>query len=152
MLRCRAASPACARAHSSSICLVVPPVCAMVYALSNHSCCTLCNCCAALTRTSTTPRMADTVIITTQDLEPAVRLRDAFRDAGFETELLTPGERIADVTDPVLLILTGAVDEKQARRLEREAVESGGIPVLGLRDTPATITPDLTQRLGITEA
>ena len=34
--------------------------------------------------------MADTVVITTQDLEPAVRLRDAFRDAGFGTELLTP--------------------------------------------------------------
>ena len=96
--------------------------------------------------------MAETVLITTQDLEPAVRLRDAFRDAGYETELLTPGERIADVSDPMLLILTGAIEEKQARRLVREAVEGGGIPVIGLLDTRATITPDLKQRLGITEA
>jgi hypothetical protein len=43
--------------------------------------------------------MAETVLITTQDLEPAVRLRDAFRDAGFD-ELLTPGERVADVPEP----------------------------------------------------
>jgi DNA-binding NtrC family response regulator len=96
--------------------------------------------------------MAETVLITTQDLEPAVRLRDSFRDAGYDTELLTPGERIADVSDPVLLILTGAVEEKQARRLMREAIDSGGLPVIGLLDTQATITPDLKQRLGITEA
>ena len=96
--------------------------------------------------------MAETVLITTQDLEPAVRLRDAFRDAGFDTELLTPGERVADVADPELLILTGALEEKQARRLAREAADAGGIPVIGLVDTRATITSDLKQRLGITEA
>ena len=96
--------------------------------------------------------MAETVVITTQDLEPAVRLRDAFRDAGYATELLTPGERIADVTEPVLLLLTGAIEEKQARRLIREAGEAFALPVIGLLDTRASITPDLKQRLGITEA
>ncbi|HUF51496.1 MAG TPA: sigma-54 dependent transcriptional regulator [Longimicrobiales bacterium] len=96
--------------------------------------------------------MAETVAITTQDLEPAVRLRDAFRDAGYDTELLTPGERIADVRDPVLLILTGSLEEKQARRLVRESVDAGGLPVLGLLDTHATITADLKQRLGVSDA
>ena len=96
--------------------------------------------------------MAETVVITTQDLEPAVRLRDAFRDAGYATELLTPGERIADVSEPVLLVLTGAIEEKQARRLIREAGETSALPVIGLLDTRASITPDLKQRLGITEA
>ena len=60
--------------------------------------------------------MAQRVLITTVDLEPAVRLRDAFEEEGFAVELLTPGERIADVSDPVLLILTGGLDQKQARR------------------------------------
>jgi DNA-binding NtrC family response regulator len=95
--------------------------------------------------------MADTVLITTQDLEPAVRLRDAFRAAGFQTELLTPGERVADVPDPALLVLTGSLHEKQARRLGREAAESG-IPVIGLFDSATAILTDVRQRLGLTES
>jgi DNA-binding NtrC family response regulator len=99
--------------------------------------------------------MPETVLITTQDLEPAVRLRDAFRDAGFGTELVTPGERVADVQDPALLILTAGLDEKQGRRLTREAAEhDGGLPVIGLFEpgTERSITPDLKARLGIHEA
>jgi DNA-binding NtrC family response regulator len=95
--------------------------------------------------------MAETVLITTQDLEPSVRLRDAFRAAGFATELLTPGERVADVPDASLLILTGALQEKQARRLIREAAENGGIPVIGLFDDVTPLTGDTKQRLGIHE-
>jgi DNA-binding NtrC family response regulator len=93
--------------------------------------------------------MAETILITTQDLEPAVRLRDAFRDAGFDVELLTPGERIADVQDPALLILTGALQDKQARRLAREAAELDGLPVIGLFDRGATITTDARARFGL---
>jgi DNA-binding NtrC family response regulator len=96
--------------------------------------------------------MADTVIITTQDLEPAVRLRDAFRDAGFGVELLTPGERIADVPEPALLILTGALDDKQARRLRREAAEQAGLPVIGLLDSTAVATPEYVRRLALQDA
>jgi DNA-binding NtrC family response regulator len=94
--------------------------------------------------------MPETVVITTQDLEPAVRLRDAFRDAGYETELLTPGERIADVREPVLLVLTGALQEKQGRRLAREAADAG-LPVIGLFDRAADVMSDARQRLGLTE-
>jgi DNA-binding NtrC family response regulator len=98
--------------------------------------------------------MADTVLITTQDLEPAVRLRDAFRAAGFDTELLTPGEHVGDVREPVLLVLTGSLDEKQSRRLVREAAEHDGLPVIGLfeQESAPTITTELKTRLGIHEA
>ncbi len=93
--------------------------------------------------------MADTVLITTRDLEPAVRLRDAFREEGHGVELLTAGERIRDVADPVLVILTGALEEKQARRLAREAFEMERLPVIGLFDHEADATPDARRRLGL---
>jgi DNA-binding NtrC family response regulator len=95
--------------------------------------------------------MAETVIITTQDLEPAVRLRDAFRDAGSDVELLTPGERIADVPGPALLVLTGALDDRQARRLRREAAEHA-LPVIGLLDSPAGATAEALRRVGLQDA
>ncbi|HSJ11000.1 MAG TPA: sigma-54 dependent transcriptional regulator [Longimicrobiales bacterium] len=96
--------------------------------------------------------MADTVLITTMDLEPAVRLRDAFRDAGFAVELLTPGEHVGDVADPVLLVLTGALEDKPSRRLAREAAEHENLPVLGLVDSAALTAPDHKRRLGLHEA
>ena len=95
--------------------------------------------------------MAERVLITTADLEPAVRLRDAFEAEGFAVELLTPGERIADVADPALLVLTGGLDQKQARRLAREAVEHGRLPVLALVDTPAQAASNLRFTLGVSE-
>jgi DNA-binding NtrC family response regulator len=95
--------------------------------------------------------MAETVLITTQDLEPAVRLRDAFVASDFEVELITPGERIADVREPVLLVLTGALGEKQARRLAREAMESG-LPIIGLLEQAADATSSAIGQLGLTEA
>jgi DNA-binding NtrC family response regulator len=95
--------------------------------------------------------MAETVLITTQDLEPAVRLRDAFRDAGYGVELITPGERVADVPEAALLVLTGALDERQARRLTREALEHDGLPVIGLFDSVGAMTPGAKQRIGIHE-
>lgn len=95
--------------------------------------------------------MAERVLITTVDLEPAVRLRDAFEADDYAVELLTPGERIADLRDPVLLILTGGLDQKQARRLAREALELNHLPVIALIDTPAQATPELRVGLGITD-
>lgn len=92
--------------------------------------------------------MPDRVLITTVDLEPAVRLRDAFEEAGFPVELLTPGERIADVGDPGVLILTGALDQKQARRLAREAAEHDSLPIIALVDSASHATQDLRFRLG----
>ena len=96
--------------------------------------------------------MAETILVTTTDLEPAVRLRDAFEDAGFTVELLTSGEHVADVPDPALLVLTGPLDDNLAQRLVREAAEHDRLPVLGLAATPEECTPEHCRRLGITEA
>jgi len=76
--------------------------------------------------------MADTVLITTHDLEPAVHLRDHFVREGYAVELLTSTERVADIDNPALLILTGGLQEKRARRLLREARAADRLPVLGL--------------------
>ncbi|MCI0435835.1 MAG: sigma-54 dependent transcriptional regulator [Gemmatimonadetes bacterium] len=96
--------------------------------------------------------MAETVLITVQDLEPAVRLRDAFVADGLEVELLTAGEHIAGVADPVLLVLTGHLDQKQARRLLREAAGRDRLPVIALVDSPAEATAAARRALGIAEA
>jgi DNA-binding NtrC family response regulator len=95
--------------------------------------------------------MPERVLITTVDLEPAVRLRDAFEAEDYAVELLTPGERIADVADPALLILTGGLDQKQARRLAREAAELENLPVIALVDAPPHATQELKSRLGLSE-
>jgi DNA-binding NtrC family response regulator len=96
--------------------------------------------------------MADTILVTTVDLEPAVRLRDAFEEDGFKVELLTAGERIADVQDPRLLVLTGGVDQKQARRLAREAAEYDHFPIIVLLDGNAGPAAEVRRALGATEA
>jgi DNA-binding NtrC family response regulator len=97
--------------------------------------------------------MADTVLVTTHDLETAVALRNAFEDEGFRVELVTPAERIAHFTEPRLLVITGGLGEKRARRLVREAAGvDGGLPVLGLADSPDQATPEARRRLGLDES
>jgi DNA-binding NtrC family response regulator len=96
--------------------------------------------------------MAERVLITTADLEPAVRLRHAFEDDGFSVELLTPGEHIGDVPDPALLVLTGALQEKQARRLAGEARDQDHLPVIALLEPSEKSDTELQWRLGISEA
>ncbi len=60
--------------------------------------------------------MAETILVTTHDLPLAGELRDGFRHAGFRVELLTAGERVDGVEDPVLLVLTGGAGTEAARR------------------------------------
>src|SRR5690606_16972149 len=105
--------------------------------------------CPAAARHRHGPTRTDsmTVLITTQDLEPAVRLRDAFQEDGLAVELVTPGERVADVPDPKLLILTGGLEDRQARRLAREAAALNRLPVIALFDSPADVTPEARARL-----
>lgn len=95
--------------------------------------------------------MPETVLITTHDLEPAVRLRDAFVEHGVAVELLTSHERIADVRDPALVVLTGALEEKRARRLLREAADYEHLSVIGLADSPGEVAPDVWRRRGLAE-
>jgi DNA-binding NtrC family response regulator len=96
--------------------------------------------------------MADTVVITTQDLEPAVRLRDAFRDEDFTIELLTPGELLSDVDSPCLLIITGPLADKQSRRLMAEAAQHAHLPVIALISAADGPPDDVRQRFGVSEA
>lgn len=96
--------------------------------------------------------MADTIAVTTDDLEPAVRLRAGFQAAGFRVELLTAGETLDDVVgEPVLLVLTGGLRERRARALVTEAASRGDVPVLGLLE--ATEIPDrqACRDLGLSE-
>ena len=95
--------------------------------------------------------MAERVVITTNDLESAVRLRDAFEDRKIPVELLTPTEALEDVDDPALLILTGGLDRKRARALAEEAAELDRLPVMGLAATEEDAPPSLRARLGLME-
>ena len=75
------------------------------------------------------------MLITTADLEPAVRLRDGFAEAGFDTELLTREESVADYPDGALLILSGDLRRPAARRRVEEAHAGDHLPVMGLAAT-----------------
>ena len=75
--------------------------------------------------------MADTVLVTTHDLPLAGELRDGFRHAGCRVELLTAGERVEGVEDPVLLVLTGGAGTAPARRHVEQASRLG-LPVFAV--------------------
>jgi DNA-binding NtrC family response regulator len=95
--------------------------------------------------------VSDTIVVTTDDLEPAVRLRGGFEAAGLRVELLTSGEGLAEVSgEPVLLILTGHLRERRAQGLIG-AARAGGIPVLGLVEETERLSRDGCRRLGVTE-
>jgi DNA-binding NtrC family response regulator len=96
--------------------------------------------------------MKETVVVTTDDLEPAVRLRGGFEEAGLAVELLTAGESLADVRgEPVLLVLTGALRERRAQSLAAAARQRGGTPVLGLLESGEAVTRQRCRELGVTE-
>jgi DNA-binding NtrC family response regulator len=94
--------------------------------------------------------MPDRILITTADLEPAVRLRHAFDESDYQVELLTPGEHIREVPDPCLLVLTGGLQEKAARRLAAEARELN-LPVVALVEPAEKTSRDLQWQMGIAE-
>ncbi|MFP4623930.1 MAG: sigma-54 interaction domain-containing protein [Gemmatimonadota bacterium] len=95
--------------------------------------------------------MAERVLITTHALETAVRLKEAFAAHKLPVELLTPSEEIADVEDPALLVLTGGLDGKRARRLAVEAARRDRLPVMGIAPSPDDAPPSLRARLGLVE-
>ncbi len=95
--------------------------------------------------------MAERVLVTTNDLEPAVRLRDAFAGHKLAVELLTPSEEIADIEEPALLILTGGLGTRRARRLAAEAAALDRLPVIALAASEEEAPPSLRARLGVLE-
>jgi DNA-binding NtrC family response regulator len=95
--------------------------------------------------------VSDTVVITTDDLEPAVRLRAGFQGAGARVELLTSGEGLAEVPgEPVLLILTGHLRERRAQGLIA-AARGSGIPIIGLIEETERASREICRHLGVSE-
>ncbi len=96
--------------------------------------------------------MSDVIVITTEDLEPAVRLRARFAAASFAVELLTSGENLDDVVgDPVLLILSGAVRDPRGRQLVDDARRRGKLPIIGLLESTDPAGRELCRSLGLAE-
>jgi DNA-binding NtrC family response regulator len=96
--------------------------------------------------------VAEAVLITTDDLEPAVRLRGAFEGQGLRVELLAPGEGLADaIAEPLLVVITGALRERRARALVAAARERGRIPVIGLTEPTEPTGREICRSLGISE-
>ena len=96
--------------------------------------------------------MAEAVLITTDDLEPAVRLRAAFEAHGLKVELLAPGEGLADaLQEPLLVVITGGLRERRARALIASARERTRLPVIGLTEPTEPTGRDICRQLGLSE-
>jgi len=96
--------------------------------------------------------VAEAVLITTDDLEPAVRLRAAFEGQGLKVELLAPGEGLADaLQEPLLVVITGGLRERRARALIASARERTRLPVIGLTEATEPTGRDICRQLGISE-
>src|SRR5688572_6728807 len=96
--------------------------------------------------------MSDVVVITTDDLDPAVRLRARFAAAGYGVELLTSGETLADVAGtPVLVVLTGGIHDPKATQLIAEASRIGRLPVIGLLEPTDKGGAELCRSIGLSE-
>ena len=54
------------------------------------------------------------VLVSTHDLPTAGEVKEGFVDAGYATELVTPGEDLSGYEDAALLVLTGGFDEEEA--------------------------------------
>jgi DNA-binding NtrC family response regulator len=97
-------------------------------------------------------RPREAVLVTSDDLEPAVRLRAAFEAQGLAVELLAPGEGLDDaLAQPLLVVVTGALRERRARGLVRAARERGGVPVIGLTEPTEPASREICRELGISE-
>ncbi|HEU0016549.1 MAG TPA: sigma-54 dependent transcriptional regulator [Longimicrobium sp.] len=96
--------------------------------------------------------MAEAVLITTDDLEPAVRLRASFEAQGLRVELLAPGESLGDaLAEPLLVVITGGLRERRARALVAAARERGRLPVIGLLETTEATGRAACRALGLSE-
>jgi len=78
------------------------------------------------------PDNSGTVLVSTHDLRVAGPLREAFRDAGYRVELVTPNEDLSGVMEPRLLILTGGLKNETAANQARQARVTNHIPVFGI--------------------
>jgi len=99
--------------------------------------------------------MADRVLITTDDLEQAVRVNAALEQAGFDTAMVSSLDDVRQAVrgkqpPPDAIILTGGLHESTARRLLAAAHEHG-VPTLGLVEATDEAAETVAHELGLTD-
>ena len=82
------------------------------------------------------------VLISTHDLPIAGELRTRFEEVGYETDFVTPTERITGSNVPTVLVVTGR-DGSGTSALAEHAKEELYLPVFAVEDVA-----DLAPRLG----
>src|SRR5947208_6500663 len=102
----------------------------------------------------------DRVLITTDDLEQAVRLNAALEQAGFDTAMVSSlddvrqavrtREQGAGSREPDAIVLTGGLHETTGQRLLAAAHEHG-LPTLGLVEATDEAAETVAHELGITD-
>ena len=96
--------------------------------------------------------MADRILITTDDLEPAVRVNGQLEAAGFETTLTSTLDDLRQAVErrnPDCIVLTGALHETAAGHVLALARDRS-ISTLGLVEATEPDAPGLARRLGLT--
>ncbi len=96
--------------------------------------------------------MSDVVVISTEDLEVAVRLRGRFAAGGIATELLASGEDLDDALgSPLLLIVTGDARGSRGRALIAQARSKSRLPIIVLLEPGSRADRDACRAIGATE-
>ncbi|HEX4561253.1 MAG TPA: sigma-54 dependent transcriptional regulator [Gemmatimonadales bacterium] len=96
--------------------------------------------------------MSDRVLITTGDLEFAVRVNAQLEEAGFETELATSGDEVRQALrrrEPACLVFTGGLHEPSTAQLLSQARD---LPVstLGILESTEPEPKEFALELGLT--
>jgi DNA-binding NtrC family response regulator len=96
--------------------------------------------------------MPDRVLVTTDDLEPAVRINAALEVAGFATTMATSFDEARDglrTREPDCLVVTGALHEQSTARLIA-AARDRSISTLGLVEETEPDPKELAAEVGLT--
>ena len=98
--------------------------------------------------------MADRILITTDDLEHAVRVNAQLEAAGFETSMVSSFDDVREavrrrVPAPDCIVLTGGLHEDAASQL-LSAARDRSISTLGLVEATEPDAKGLARRLGLT--
>ncbi|MGH7612737.1 MAG: sigma 54-interacting transcriptional regulator, partial [Gemmatimonadales bacterium] len=96
--------------------------------------------------------MPDRVLVTTGDLEPAVRVNAQLEAAGFATAMITSFDDVREALrrrEPDCLVITGALHEPGTARLLALARERA-VSTLGLVEATEPDPKDLARELGLT--
>ncbi len=82
------------------------------------------------------------VLVSTHHLERAGELREAFRGAGYDVELVTPDEDVSGGPPIDLLVVTGSADTASARSLVKHARAESKAPAFAIEEN-ADVIPRL---------